>query len=129
MKKAVYIFEFAIILLLFTGCGKKEDNLDDQLLSKSEDIVATTSTEKTTKSLPVAKIETIDAEINRGVILHGNAICSDGKIITNFTFRATPRGLHESQGNPGHINEEIVTDENGAVSSGSRNVHLSQSDD
>ena len=112
MKKTIYIFGLAIALLFSAGCGKKEDNLDDQLFSKSKDIVAV-STEKTTKNLPAAKTETIDVKIHRGVILHGNAICSDGKIITNFTFRATPRGLHESQGNPGHINEIIMTNEKG----------------
>jgi len=113
MKPTIYILGLALVLLFFAGCGEKEEDLDDQLLSKSKNIVFAKSTEKAIKDSVINKTETINAKIDRGIILRGNAIRSNGMIISNFTFHASPRGLYEKTGNPGHINTNITTDENG----------------
>ena len=55
----------------------------------------------------------VDVNLLAGVKFNGKIVRSDGEIITNFHFRATPRGQYEKNGQPGHINERVSTDNEG----------------
>jgi len=57
--------------------------------------------------------KTVTVNLMSGVKFSGKAVRSDGEVITNLNFRATPRGQYEKHGNPGHINENIATDADG----------------
>ena len=57
--------------------------------------------------------KTVEINLLSGVKFSGKAVRSDGEVITNFLFRATPRGQYEKYGSPGHINENITTDTDG----------------
>ncbi len=56
---------------------------------------------------------TVDVNLFSGVKFIGKAVRSDGEVITNLNFRATPHGLYEKHGNPGHVSESIATDADG----------------
>ena len=59
------------------------------------------------------KNKTVAVNILSNVKLRGRVARSDGVIITNFHFHATPYGLYEMWWNPGHIDKEITTDKAG----------------
>lgn len=57
--------------------------------------------------------KTIPVKLFEGVTLRGKVTREDGSAVTNFYFRATPRGQYEKKYNPGHVGEKIKTDESG----------------
>ena len=61
-----------------------------------------------------SKDKTVEVKLLSSVKLSGNAIRSDGMVITNFHIYGYPRGIYEAHDSPGHISQRITTDENGA---------------
>ena len=57
--------------------------------------------------------KTVTVNLLSGIKFSGKAVRSNGEVITNLSFRATPRGQYEKRGNPGHINENIAPDADG----------------
>jgi len=57
--------------------------------------------------------KTVYVKLLSDVKFRGKAIRSDGVVISNLHFQATPRGLYEEQNNPGHVGINKNTDEDG----------------
>ena len=57
--------------------------------------------------------KTVDVKLLSDIKFRGKAMRSDGVVISNLHFQATPRGLYEEQNNPGHVGINKDTDKDG----------------